>query len=207
MSQVFQLDGTLFRFLSRIVDLAILNALFLLFSLPIVTIGASTTALYSVLLKIIKNEDETIVKSFYFSYRRSFKQSTIVWFIMAAAGLLFGVNYSLLGNAGGLPLILWTSVLIVFGFVYLCIFLFVFAYISRYEDTIKKILLNSLLMGISHFHYLILLILLNVFPLIIVFSSSVGLLSGLYFGTFGGFALIALINSIIFRKIFSKYES
>lgn len=207
MGQLFQLEGLLFKLLSRAVDLVLLNILFLLFSLPVLTIGASTTALYSVLQKVIRNEDETIVKSFFMSFRKNFKQGTIVWILMSVAGLLFLANYSLLGKASGLPMVLWASVLIVFGFVYVCTSLFAFAYMARYEDTIKKVLLNSLLMGISHFPYLILLIFFNVFPLWIAFSSPAALLSGLYFGTFGGFALVALMNSIIFRKIFMKYES
>lgn len=207
MGQLFHLEGPFFKFLSRAVDLILLNILFLLFSLPVLTVGASTAALYSVLLKMIRNEDETIAKSFFLSFRRNFKQSTIVWILLSVTGLLFLVNCSLLGNASGLPMILWASVLIVFGFVYICISIFAFAYMARYEDTIKKVLLNSLLMGVSHFHYLILLMLFNVFPLIIAFSSSVGVLSGLYFGTFGGFAFVALINSMIFRKIFLKYEA
>ncbi|OXS78732.1 YesL family protein [Domibacillus enclensis] len=207
MGQLFQLEGPLFKLLSRAVDLVLLNILFLLFSLPLLTIGASTTALYSVLLKVIRNEDETIVKSFFISFRNNFKQGTMVWLVVSVAGVLLLANFGLLGKANGLPMILWTSVLIVFSFVYICTSLFAFAYMARYEDTIKKVLINSMIMGISHFPYLILLIFFNVFPLWIAFSSPAGLLTGLYFGTFGGFALVGLMNSIIFRKIFMKYES
>ena len=51
MNRLFSLDGKLFHILSRIADLILLNVLWLLSSLPIITIGASTTALYYVMLK------------------------------------------------------------------------------------------------------------------------------------------------------------
>jgi uncharacterized membrane protein YesL len=78
---------------------------------------------------------------------------------------------------------------------------------ARYEDTIKKSLLNSLLIGISNFPYFLLLLILSVVPVIFVLSSPIGFISGLYFGTFGGIALLTFINSYIFNKAFSRYET
>ena len=68
MNRLFSLDGKLFHILSRIADLILLNVLWLLSSLPIITIGASTTALYYVMLKIVKNEDSYIIRSFFHSF-------------------------------------------------------------------------------------------------------------------------------------------
>lgn len=206
MSRLFNLDSPLLKFLSRAVDIVLLNFLFLLFCIPIITIGSSTTALYSVLMKLVRDEDKYIVKNFIGSFKRNFTQSTVVWFIMLASGFLLLANITFLGNLSGVPKIFFASMLIIFGLVYLCILLFVFPYMARYEDTIKKSLLNSLLIGLSNFPYLLLLLILTVVPVILVFSSSIGFLSGLYFGTFGGFALLAVLYSYIFRKVFSKYE-
>lgn len=206
MSQLFNLDSPLYKILSRAVDLVILNFLFLLFCIPIITIGASMTALYSVLIKMVKDEDKHIIKSFIVSFKKNFTQSTIVWFIMFAAGFFLLANLFLSGSLSGVPKIFFASTLIIFGFIYLCSFLFIFPYMARYEDTIKKAFLNSLLIGFFNFPYLLLLLLVNLIPAIFVLSSSIGFLSFLYFGTFGGFALIALINSFVLRKAFSKYE-
>ncbi|MEH7118665.1 YesL family protein [Neobacillus vireti] len=206
MSQLFNLNSPLFKFLSRAVDLVILNFLFVLFCVPIFTIGASLTALYTVLLKMVRDEDQYIIKSFIISFKKNIKQSTIVWFIMLSAGLLLLANFLLLGSLNGVPMIFFASTLIVFAFVYLCSLLFIFPYMARYEDTIKTSILNSLLLGFSNFPYLLILMILTLVPVIFIFSSSLGILSGLYFGTFGGFALFAFFNSYIFRKVFSKYE-
>ena len=78
MNRLFSLDGKLFHILSRIADLILLNVLWLLSSLPIITIGASTTALYYVMLKIVKNEDSYIIRSFFHSFFQNIRQSTII---------------------------------------------------------------------------------------------------------------------------------
>ena len=64
MGRLFDTDNIVWRFLGRVADLVILNFLFLLCSIPIVTIGASWTALYSVTLKAVKNEESYIAKGF-----------------------------------------------------------------------------------------------------------------------------------------------
>lgn len=206
LSHLLNLDSPLLKFLSRAVDLVVLNFLFLLCCIPIITIGASITALYAVLMKVVRDEDKHIVKSFLSSFIKNFFQSTIVWIIMLAAGSLFLVNFLLLGNLSGVPKVFFLSTLILFGFVYFCSLFFSFPYIARYEDTIKKSILNSLLIGLSNIHYLLLMSMFTVVPIIFVLSSSIGFLSGLYFGTFGGFALIAFVNSFIIKRAFSKYE-
>jgi uncharacterized membrane protein YesL len=206
MSQLFQLNSPLIKFLSRTVDIAILNFLFLLFCIPILTIGASITALYSVTIKMARNEESYLFKSFFLSFKKNFTQSTIVWFIMLASGFILLADFYFLGNLNGVLRIFFTSVFILFGLVYLCILLFIFPYMARFENTIKQSLLNSLLIGISNFPSLLLVIVLTFVPVIFLFSSVIGFLSVLYIGTFGGFALLAFVNSYMFRKVFSKYD-
>lgn len=65
MSSFFNMDSPVMRFLSRLCDLMILNILCLICCIPIVTIGASITALYSVTLKMVKGEDSYIAKGFF----------------------------------------------------------------------------------------------------------------------------------------------
>jgi len=206
LGHLFNLNGQLTQWLSRIVDIMVLNLLFILFCLPIFTVGASITALYSVLLKVVRDEEKDIVKSFFVAFKRNFTQSTIIWFMMVVSGSLLLANSLFLEHIDGVAKFFFVSMMVVFGFVYLTILLFIFPYIARYEDTIKKSLLNSLLIGISNFPYLVILLLISGGLALTVFSSSIGFLSGIYIGTFGGFALLAFINSYLFRAVFSKYE-
>ena len=73
----FGIDGPFYRFICRFIDLVKLNFMWLLFSLPIVTIGASTTAAYSIALKMVDDEEGYMVKSFVKEFKRNFKQGTV----------------------------------------------------------------------------------------------------------------------------------
>ena len=78
MNGFFNMDSPVMRFLSRVCDLMILNLLCLICCIPIITIGASITALYSVTLKMVKGEETYIVKGFFHALKQNFKISTIM---------------------------------------------------------------------------------------------------------------------------------
>lgn len=126
---------------------------------------------------------------------------------MVFIGFLFAVNYQLLQNISGVLYIFSSVVLAVFTFIYLCVFTFIFPYIALYENSTKKFLINSLIISLSNISYMLFLIPLTVILSIFFFSSEIGLITGIYLGTFGGFALSALYNSFFINKIFKKYNN
>ena len=79
MGRLFEIDGKLFHAMSKIADLVTLNLLWLICCLPVVTIGASTSALYCVTLKMAGNEDTYVCSSFFHSLKENMKQSLIIW--------------------------------------------------------------------------------------------------------------------------------
>ena len=97
----FNYDSPIMQFLSRLTDLFILNFLFLICSIPIVTIGASATALYSVTLKMAKNEESYIFSSFFRAFKNNFRHSTISWMILLLAGIVLWMDYRAVGMMGG----------------------------------------------------------------------------------------------------------
>lgn len=101
LRSIFNLDSPVMRFLSRLADLLLLNLLFILCSIPIVTIGASWTALQYVTLKIRADEDSYIAKSFFHSFKENFKQSTLIWLIYLAFGVILAVEFMAYFGIGG----------------------------------------------------------------------------------------------------------
>ena len=77
MGRIFSLDSPLFSFLNKVADLILLNILTMICCLPIITIGASMTALHYVVLKMVRDEESYIVRSYFKSFRQNFKQATI----------------------------------------------------------------------------------------------------------------------------------
>ena len=87
MGKVFALDSPLMNGLSKLADLIWLNILATICCIPIITIGASLTALHYVVLKMVKDEEGYITRSFFKSFKENFKQATLMWLM-----LLGGVN-------------------------------------------------------------------------------------------------------------------
>ena len=139
MSGFFNIDSPIMRFLSKVCDLMILNALCIICCLPIVTAGASVTALYTITMKMVRGEESYIFKGFFKAFKENFKQSTIIWLIMAALGIFIFVDYRasaiLPENVSNLFRVL-IGALIIF---YAMILSYVFPYTARFANNIKNI--------------------------------------------------------------------
>ena len=81
MTGLFNVDGPVLQFVNKIVYSVYLNILWFLCCIPVITVGASTTALFYVTLKISKNEEGNITKAFFRSFRQNFRQGTLIWLI------------------------------------------------------------------------------------------------------------------------------
>ncbi len=136
----------------------LLNVLWFICSIPIVTIGASTTALYYVCLKIVRGEEQYVIPMFFKSFKENFKQATQLWLIMLGAGILLGTDGYILSHlrthSTGPAAVLWTllfALLIAASIAYAIILLYVFPLTASVVNTNKAMLKNSFLIGT---HYL-----------------------------------------------------
>lgn len=78
MGTLFSPDGLIYKLCNYIYIFFISNILWIVFSLPIFTIGASTTALFSVMSKLSNDEDVSVFKDFWKSFKLNFKQGTVI---------------------------------------------------------------------------------------------------------------------------------
>ena len=90
MKKFFSDSNPLIRGLTKLADLMWLNALFIVTSLPIITIGASTAALYYETMRIVAGEESYITKDYFRAFKENFKKATIIWLISALLLCLFG---------------------------------------------------------------------------------------------------------------------
>lgn len=135
-----------------------LNIIWFVFSIPIITIGASTTALYYVSLKIVRGEEKSIMGMFLKSFKENFKQATVLWLIMLGAGLLLAGDGYILWHlrriSTGVPAVIWTLVLAVIiaaAVVYVIVLMYVFPLVASVTNTNGAMLKNSFFIGT---HYL-----------------------------------------------------
>ena len=145
---LFNYDNPVWRFIGKLGDLIILNILWMITSIPIFTVGASTTALYYVTLKLVRDEDGYTLKSYFKSFKENFRQATIIWMIMLAAGLLLGFDLYFFLYMQTEASRFRTIMVTVFGsltLVYACILTYVFPIQSRFYNPVKKTLFNAFL--------------------------------------------------------------
>lgn len=199
---MFKLDSPLMNFLNKLCDIMILNILVLVFSLPIFTIGAAVTAGYYMSFKMVKNEENYIVKGFWKAFKENFRQSTALWLIiLAVCGVLF-VDYRIVLYSG-LSFDRWLRLgLITVTLIIALGVSFVFALQARFTNTVKHTLKNAFLMALSHLPSAILFVVSYAVPVVLlyfipqIFPVIVLLAIG----------LLIYLKSFLFLKIFKKYE-
>lgn len=200
----FNYDNPIMQFLSRLTDIFILNILFIVCSIPVVTIGASATALYSVTLKMAKNEESYIFRSFFGAFKSNFKQSTISWLILMFIGTVLWGDYRALGIMGEPLQRIFSFVLFAVGVLVLFTALYLFPYIARFENTIKNSIKNSFMISIAQLPYTLLLLLL--FALAAAFTIFIDFRVTVFVWLVIGFSGIAYLNSFLLRKAFKRFE-
>jgi len=178
-----------------------LNVLWMLCSLPVFTIGASTTALYSVTLKIADDTDSNITKQFFKSFKENFAQATRLWLIMLAAGIFLTVDllfvYRLRASSAGTMAVLWTLVMaFIIGacVVYVIVLLNLFPLVASFVNTDMEMLKNAFLVGVRYLFATITMFLIHVvmfLAIVIVFTPL----------AIFGEGLCALLCSYVLRNV------
>lgn len=202
MERIFVVDGKLNTLLGRIADLVILNLLWLLCSLPVVTLGASTTAMYSVLLRVVRNEESYVLCSFFKAFRENIKQATIIWLgiVLTAAVLYF--DFYFCGHTEGTHVKLLAIPLGLAVFLTDVLYGYIFPILAFFKNGTKKAVKNALLMGIAYLPYTAVILLVNLCPLYLLAAGN--LAAALFWDIVIGFSLAAYINSFIIRRLFDK---
>lgn len=183
MRGILSPDGPVMNFITKLTYSAYLNILWLVCCLPIVTIGASTTALFYVSLKVAKNEEGSLTKAFFHSFRENFKQGTIIWLILLSVGLILGFDgyifyHMRFENA------FWTvatAVFLVAAAAYAIILMYIFPLLARFDNTIGAMFKNAILLGMRFLlctalmaviYFIMAFVAINVFTPILIFGEG-----------------------------------
>lgn len=199
------LDHIAIRALSRLFDLILLNVLWVLFSLPVVTAGASAAALYSVMLKIVANEEGYIVRGFWEAFKSNFKQSTVIWLILLAVGAALGADFVIVSSFTGAPARVGMALLGAAVFLYLTELIFVFPLIARFENTTLEMMKNAVVIPLARLKFMVPVILLTAASLILTFLNQVTIMAGAVIWSAIGGALLAFANSFLIREMFKPF--
>ena len=198
MRALFNMDNPFWRTMGKLVDVAWLNLLWLVCSIPIVTIGPSTTALYYVMLKLVRDEESHNTKSFFRSFKQNFKQGLIIWLIMLAVLFFIIMDIRAYRSFGNTISMVLSFVFLGLLIVYVLMMNYVFPVLSKFDNTIRRTIQNAFIMSIRHIGWSLLMsvVFLGIMFFLVWFYPPLLIL---------GYGLVAFINSYVLAHIFDKY--
>ncbi len=205
MGNFFKMDSPVMIFLSKVADLMILNILTILFCIPVITVGASLTAMWSVLLKMVRKEEPTVSKAFFSSFKLNFKQSTTIWLILIAFGVVIGMDYYMFfqdKQFTTFPVAIRYAILAVTVIVFI-VFMYVFPLQSRFENKVFATIRNAFFLSISQLPKTVAMLVLNV-AAIALYYTMLGALFPVILCL--GLTVPCYLNAKIMNSIFQKFE-
>ena len=202
MGKIFDLDSPVMRFLNRVGDLLILNILMIICCIPVIAIGAAYTAMHYVVLKMIRDEEGYLIKGFFKSFARNFKQATILWLIMLLIIAVY-VGDILIFNYSGLefPKAVVIAVVAV-AVVFLMVAVYIFPLLARFDNTNKNTIKNAVLLAIANLPKTFVMVVIYAVPFVIGYFSTYSIIFIFMFGI----SLPAYGAAWIYSGIFKRLE-
>lgn len=194
-------DTPVLLMLAKACNIILLTLVWAVCCAPVVTIGAATTALYTVMWRISAGQDVRVIREFWDAMRTNWKVATASWGIMLLVGLLLAGNMVALSGVQAPPVLLTlmkgTAGLVLIS--YLIVLHYLFAGIAKYYVTISQAFKNAWLWGMASLPRTLVLFCLSAVSVIIV-----------YFLEWLSIVLLAYtiyLQAVILNHIFLQYEN
>ena len=158
--------------------------------------------MHYVLLRIYRDEEGYIVKSYFKSFKENFKQATLIWLIYLGVILLVALDAWII-TKGGIEIPTFIKYALVFvGVLGAFSLSWVFVLQSRYENPIKATIKNSFIVGVANFFKTVMMMIMLLVPALLILISEVTLPIVFFYG----FSLPGLLQTLVYSKIFDRME-
>ncbi len=205
MGWLFNEDNFLHVGLMKVWDLVLSNLLFILCSIPLVTIGPAFTALYHCTLRMAKGNNEGTFRTFFRAFRQNFRQSLVLWLVTVAVAALLYNNILFLMEMPGVFANILLYVMVFFALFLGVISLYVYPVIAAFEGSLTMQLKNAFVFAGKRMGTTVAMFVLWTFPLAVTYVD-VGMQPLYVFCWFFFlFSTIAYINSRMLYKLFRPY--
>lgn len=208
MKNLLNLESPLMQMLTRIGDLILLNVLFLICCIPVVTAGASIAALHKMTQEIVYETDSSTVKGFFRAFRANFKQATSVWLVVCVVAASLFCDYLLIITFfSGSEAVKWMLILLaVLAVLVVCVAAYMFPLLVRYENKLRNHLTNAVILAIIKLPRTLGMLALIAMPLIILTLDLNMFLQTLIFWIFIGFAFTTYMQTNLLKAVFTELE-
>ena len=200
MNTLFNPDNKFFSFMGKSFDVVFLNVVWLFLCMPVITIIPATTAMYYTVVKVIRRERSYVIKEFFRSFKRNFKQGAVLSLMVAALAFVLYIDFNYaweMMKAQESSGSTYLGVFIVITILVCAMFSYVCPLLSRFEMKISGLLKTAFLMSVRHLLTTILLLLL----LIVVLLGCYILVPGIFVLPAAG----TLAASFLIEPVFKRY--
>lgn len=198
--KLFSVDGAFYQFMSKMFDVLKLSILWIVCSLPIITVGASTVAAMYVALKMVDDEEGYILKQFFKGFKDNWKKATLLWLINIVAVYAIYLDFQFFEVIEGNPIIF---LLIGIASIVLLISAMLYSYplLARYENTLFHTIQNSIDITRKYMARTLIIVLIVFFEVVLFQLHMTLMFIGLIFGP--GFIIftVAAFSKRIFQEI------
>lgn len=203
--KVFAIDSPLMQALSKLGDLILLNLAFIACSIPVMTIGASVTALYSALIKANAGEESPVVRNYFRAFRTEFKRATMLFLVLLLPLTLAGYDIYILSTgitgASELFVLLCMFPLVLF----MMIVSYVYPLTAQFDAPVGQTIKNALVLSIANFPITVLVTALNLAPVVFFLVWPEGFFKTMIVWLMVGFSATAWINQKLLHRVFRRF--
>lgn len=200
MNALFNPENRFWIFMDKVADAMIISLLWLVCSLPVVTMGAATVAAFQFSFYQVRDEEGYVWKSFFRAFRQNLRQATVLWMGGLAVGIFLAADlYFCMRIPISEPMrMVLEAGLGCLGLVYLLTMMYVFPLMACFQVTTKALVRDAFVMAVGNLH-----------------------VSLLIFAVYGGFAVLAcyrpgaavfcvglaiFVSAYLFHFVFRRYQ-
>ncbi len=194
-------NSPVIAFLNKMTDLILLNILWMVCCLPVITAGAATTAMYYVSITSIRCGDGYVIRRFFSSFKKNFRQITPIWVGIIVVFLVFGMDmlfWYRQETGFGKVMFIISSVI---AFLYAIWVLWIFPVFAKLDGSVKSLMKNAVAFAIGYFPYTAVIV---VITGVVIYANIVSLIANSIM-LFIGFALLSYIQSFFFYRVFMNH--
>ncbi len=193
------------QFLSKAADFMLISLMFVIFSLPVLTIGPSATAMYSVFIKRANGYEGSVISAFWKAFCENFKNAVIAELLLLPMLLVSGllIYWVYLGAADNSLIMMIVCFLP--GVLMLFALNYVFPLIAQFENTPQHTVKNAFILSIGHLPTSAAVTIINLVPMILAYVNIESFLKILPYFTLLGFGLTGWIDEKLLRRVFRQF--
>lgn len=136
-------DGKIMRALEVVGNYCLLNLLWIVFSLPVISVFPATVAMFGIMKQWTNGTDPPVLKTFFTIFKKNFKKSCFIGVIQVLCTIIFVLDFKVFWNMEGSIKIIFIPVIMLLAYIFLSMSIYLYPLMAKYEMTFKQLVKNA----------------------------------------------------------------